>query len=205
VGTRRTRGAAHRLTDEEQYPVVARVAQTAHPGPGRSAERAASAEDAIRRRRRPERAAEDVAGRVEYGLGRAACSECGLERLDVVGATTPPCRRYLLFAGQHPPAGGLGELVGVFEEEVAARAAFATLRLRSKSGAAWGELGAVDAPGQCAVLCWFGHGRPVPRLGQPSETPSDSVDSPTARLLFWRRWERSARRRMTAPLNEASP
>ena len=205
MGTRRTHGAAHGFTDEEHYGVVAKVTQVAHTGPGRSSERVASAEEAERRRRRREGATEDVAGRAEHGPGLAACTECRLERLDVVVATTRPCRRYLLFAGQEPAAGGLGELGGVFEEEVAARAAFATLRLRAKSAAAWGELGVVDSPGQCTVLCWFGHGRPVPRLGQPRETTGDSLVSPTPRWPFWRRWERSARDAVTAPLNGSSP
>ena len=175
MARRRTHRPEHGLTAEEDYAVVATLRQLPHRGPGRSPEPTASTEDAARRRR--------VRGRAPDDRGRPAES-----RLEP--PTQRPYPRYLLFSGRHPAAGGLGELVGVFDDEDAARAAFTALRLRPEPVAAWGELGAIDSPGRCAVLCWFGHERPVPRLGQPGETTGSAVVGAGPRRRFWRRWER---------------
>lgn len=96
-------------------------------------------------------------------------------------------RQYLLFAGQEGSPGGLGDLVGVFGDETAARTAFTALRLGSKRRhAAWADLGAVDLFGNCAVLCWFGHDRPVPGARHQDTGPEAS-----RRRAFWRRRRRA--------------
>lgn len=58
---------------------------------------------------------------------------------------------------------------------------------------AWGNLGAIESPGKCAVLCWFGSARPVPRLRQPADTTDNPVVGAGTRRPSWRRWERGPR------------
>ena len=157
---------------EEDYAVIATPTQVPFLGPGRSPAQEASTPDAARRRRLRARANDDTGRPAESGLGSP------MQR---------PYPQYLLFSGRHPATGGLGDLVGVFDDEDAARAAFTALRLRRESVASWGELGAIDSPGRCAVLCWFGHERPRPHLGRPGETTDSAVLDHARRRPFWRR------------------
>jgi hypothetical protein len=117
------------------------------------------------------------------------------QRVEVDGPTSWSRRRYLLFAGQGDTAGGLSDLAGVFDDEAKARTAFAAMRLQS---AAWAELGAIESDGRCAVLCWFGHQRPVPCPGRSRhEEAGATLASGVAtgpRRWFWLRWKRSSRR-----------
>ena len=65
---------------------------------------------------------------------------------------------YLLFAGiEHPPRGGLHDLVGTFASEPEAREAFRAIRLQPPSPAAWAQLAVVDGAAM-RPLCWFGIG-----------------------------------------------
>lgn len=64
---------------------------------------------------------------------------------------------YLLFAGSHRrPAGGLRDLVGTFDSEEKAFAAFQELRAAHPSSQGWAELAAIDGMGQVNQLAWFG-------------------------------------------------
>ena len=73
---------------------------------------------------------------------------------------------YLLFAGsQQTPQGGLGDLVGAFTSEAAAREAFRQLRLSHTSASSWGQLAVVDGDHGIRALSWFGIG------ATPARTP----------------------------------
>lgn len=88
--------------------------------------------------------------------------------------------RYLLFAGtKQPPNGGLGDLVGTFTSEEAARIAFQAIRLRASAPASWAQLAVVDGDQRIEPLCWFGIGaepRRQPRF-QSSTPHSDPLTS----------------------------
>jgi hypothetical protein len=92
------------------------------------------------------------------------CPRLGIDPRDVVKSHT-----YLLFAGSHhQPAGGLRDLVGTFDSDEAAWAAFRELRQGHPSAQGWGELAAIDGLGQVNQLAWFGlhpvaNGTPAPR------------------------------------------
>ena len=109
----------------------------------------------------------------------------------VTSVPTPPPHRYLLFSGRHGTDGGVGGLRGTFHDESAARAAFTAVRLGSAGNAAWAELASIDYRGGCAVLCWFGHDRPVPSLRAAADSrPRGNDDyfvTPSRRRSFWRR------------------
>ena len=73
---------------------------------------------------------------------------------------------YLLFAGsQQTPRGGLGDLVGAFPSEVAAREAFRSLRLSQTSASSWAQLAVVEGDQGIRALSWFGIG------ATPARTP----------------------------------
>lgn len=66
-------------------------------------------------------------------------------------------QQFLLFAGSHHrTAGGLRDLVGTFEDEVAAWAAFQALRQAHPSSQGWAELATIDGYGRVSQLAWFG-------------------------------------------------
>jgi hypothetical protein len=76
----------------------------------------------------------------------------GIDPRDI-GAPT----HYLLFAGSHrQPAGGLRDLVGTFDSEEKAWAAFRELRAAHPAVQGWAELAAIDGLGQVNQLAWFG-------------------------------------------------
>lgn len=80
------------------------------------------------------------------------CSRLGIDPRDVGKP-----HNYLLFAGSHRhPAGGLRDLVGAYDDEEAAWAAFRQLRQSHPSAQGWGELAAIDGMGQVNQLAWFG-------------------------------------------------
>ena len=65
--------------------------------------------------------------------------------------------RLLLFAGLHGLSrGGGGDLVGWFESEDDARAAFRELRTTRSDEDGWAELVALAAGGRTVTLAWFG-------------------------------------------------
>src|SRR5687768_11691700 len=75
-------------------------------------------------------------------------------------------RCYILFAGSHQtPQGGLGDLVGAFASEAAAREAFRHLRLSETSARTWAQLAVVDGDHGIRALSWFGIG------ATPARTP----------------------------------
>ena len=75
-------------------------------------------------------------------------------------------RYFLLFAGSQPaPQGGLGDLVGAFTSEVAAREAFRQLRVSQASASSWAQLAVVDGDRGIRALSWFGIG------AAPARTP----------------------------------
>lgn len=79
-------------------------------------------------------------------------------------------RQFLLFAGSHGrPAGGLRDLVGTFDAEERAWAAFRELRQGHPATQGWAELAAIDARGQVTQLAWFGlHPATEPGSGPPA-------------------------------------
>lgn len=85
------------------------------------------------------------------------CSRLGIDPHDVGMPHS-----YLLFAGSHrQPAGGLRDLVGTYNSEDEAWAAFRELRQGHPSTQGWGELATIDGRGQVNQLAWFGlHAEP---------------------------------------------
>jgi hypothetical protein len=99
----------------------------------------------------------------------------GIDPRDI-GAPT----HYLLFAGTHrQPAGGLRDLVGTFDSEENAWAAFRGLRAAHPAVQGWAELATIDALGQVTQLAWFG-------LHPATDATPDSPvrSSGTVRRLF---------------------
>lgn len=119
------------------------------------------------------------------------CSEIGLgdllSRLGIDAVELAPARRHLLFAAPGPAAGGVGDLVGVFDAEVDGREAFARLRQDRSLRSGWAELCAIDLYGRVSILCSFGGDRPVrwPSLAAPVDT-SPRVPDSTGRRRFRR-------------------
>ncbi len=80
------------------------------------------------------------------------CRELGIAPRDV-GAPV----RFLVFAGSHHrPLGGLRDLVGTFDDEASAWAAFRDRRQSQESGEGWAELATIDLSGHVEQLAWFG-------------------------------------------------
>ena len=92
------------------------------------------------------------------------CGTLGINPLDL-GAP----RQFLLFAGSHRrPAGGLRDLIGTFDVEEAAWAAFRELRQGHPASQGWAELACIDGLGHVTQLAWFGLQRePDPGDGTP--------------------------------------
>ena len=89
-------------------------------------------------------------------------------------------RYYLLFAGsQQTPQGGLGDLVGAFTSEVAAREAFRHLRLSQTSASSWAQLAVVDRDHGIRALSWFGIGATPARAPVTSARPEKSIYTQT--------------------------
>jgi hypothetical protein len=87
---------------------------------------------------------------------------------------------YLLFAGsQQTPQGGLGDLVGAFASEVAAREAFRHLRLSQTSASSWAQLAVVDGDHGIRALSWFGIGATPARASVTSAHPQKSIYTQT--------------------------
>jgi hypothetical protein len=103
------------------------------------------------------------------------------ERLGIEPAALVPPRQYLLFAGDGPPAGGSGDLAGVFGDPRVAESAFLRARLAHPSaGPAWGELVALDAGGRVERTRWFGP--TTSRPGGAGDRPTvDDLAAPRAR------------------------
>ena len=127
--------------------------------------------------------------RSEIGLGDL------FTRLGIDAVELAPARRHLLFAAAGPAAGGVGDLVGVFDAELDGRQAFARLRQDRSLRSGWAELCAIDLHGRVSILCSFGGDRPVrwPCLAAPVDTSAPVPDS-TGR----RRFRRPSRRSLPA-------
>ena len=113
---------------------------------------------------------------------RELCHRLGIEPADV-GAP----HHYLLFAGSHQrPAGGLRDLVGTFDAEDEAWAAFRERRQGHPSAQGWAELATIDGSGQVNQLAWFGlHPATDPgddRTAAPEVTAGDDP-RPVRRLV----------------------
>jgi hypothetical protein len=77
--------------------------------------------------------------------------------------------RLLLFAGLHgSPRGGAGDLVGWFESEDDARAAFRELRVTRSDEDGWAELVALGRGGRPTMVAWFGRRRSHHPAGRSS-------------------------------------
>jgi hypothetical protein len=108
-------------------------------------------------------------------------------------------RQYLLYAGSQGARGGRSELVGAYEDEEAARAAFIAVRLERQRDEDWAQLAAVPAEGRVRMLCWFGESRPDV-TGAPASEPRPEPVPPGAepvpprpaklRARLLRRWRR---------------
>ena len=80
------------------------------------------------------------------------CMRLGIDARDVV-----PPHRFLLFAGSHRrPGGGRKDLVGTFDSEEKAWAAFRERRHSHPALQGWAELASIDSYGQVHQLAWFG-------------------------------------------------
>ena len=87
---------------------------------------------------------------------------------------------YLLFAGsQQTPQGGLGDLVGAFTSEAAAREAFRHLRLSQTSASSWGQLAVVDGDHGIRALSWFGIGATPARAPVTFPRPDKPINTQT--------------------------
>ena len=93
------------------------------------------------------------------------CSTLGIDPRDL---GVP--RQFLLFAGSHSrPAGGLRDLVGTFDVEESAWAAFRELRHAHPAAQGWAELATIDALGHVTQMAWFGlHPASEPGEGPPA-------------------------------------
>lgn len=107
-------------------------------------------------------------------------------------------RRYQVVAGSSIRRGGRADLVGTFDDETRARAAFVALRLRAKDENDWGELAVVPDGGDARVLCWFGESRPVPS-GTSVATATRSSARPNNPAKRWLLGSRRRRRVATEP------
>ena len=84
-------------------------------------------------------------------------------------------RQFLLFAGSHGrPAGGLRDLVGTFDMEEQAWAAFRQLRQAHPATQGWAELATIDGLGHVTQMAWFG----LHRASEPGEGPPRAGDVP---------------------------
>ena len=87
---------------------------------------------------------------------------------------------YLLFAGsQQTPQGGLGDLVGAFASEAAAREAFRQFRLSRTSASSWGQLAVVNGDHGIRALSWFGIGATPARTPVAFPRPEKSIYTQT--------------------------
>ena len=87
-----------------------------------------------------------------------------------------PPRCFLLFAGSQPaPQGGLGDLVGAYTSEVAAREAFRHLRVSRASASSWAQLAVVDGNRGIRALSWFGIGATPARTPVTFPRPKRSI------------------------------
>ncbi len=74
-------------------------------------------------------------------------------------------RTLLLFAGLHDaPRGGAGDLVGWFDSEEEALAAFRELRLTRSDEEGWAQLVALDRGARPRLRAWFGRPEAERRL-----------------------------------------
>ena len=88
------------------------------------------------------------------------------ERLGIDGRDVGAPLHYLLFAGsQQRTAGGLRDLVGMFDSDDEAWAAFRELRQADPTAQGWAELAAMNGAGHLNQLAWFG----MPRGTDPDE------------------------------------
>ena len=77
-------------------------------------------------------------------------------------------RQFLLFAGSYSrSAGGLRDLVGTFDVEENAWAAFRELRQAHPAAQSWAELATIDGFGHVTQMAWFG----LHRASEPGEGP----------------------------------
>lgn len=91
---------------------------------------------------------------------------------------------YMLFAGSHrQPAGGLRDLVGTFDNEDDAWAAFRELRLAHPSTQGWAELATIDWSGHIHQLAWFG----LHQAGSGDDAPAEKSPPVLRRPLVRRR------------------
>ncbi len=108
-------------------------------------------------------------------------------------STDAPC--YLLFAGvsNHPPLGGLGDLVRTFTCEAAARDAFHQLREQEGPKGTWAQLAIIDVRSGVRPVCWFGTG-PAGRAQHLLGGSSDVAGAPRSATTRNRRWMERYRR-----------
>jgi len=89
------------------------------------------------------------------------CRQLGIGPRDI-GAPV----RYMLFAGSaERPLGGLRDLVGTYDDEDSAWAAFRNRRQADAGGAGWAELATMDLAGHVEQLAWFGSHRVAEPVG----------------------------------------
>ena len=120
-----------------------------------------------------------------------------LSQLGVQAADVFPVRRYLLFAGRDDRrSGGMGDLVGLYDDEQEARAAFQRARLAIGSGLGWAHLIVMEPSGRLDRLCWFGR-EPEGTSGPPGNPPV--APQPERRRTWSRRGKQQAVQATPAP------
>ncbi len=86
-----------------------------------------------------------------------------LEGLGLQAPDLAPTRHYLLFAGvAGAAAGGLRDLLGLYDEEDVARDAFRAVRLSPAYRRGWAELVALRPGRGTEAVCWFGRAPSAP-------------------------------------------
>ena len=109
---------------------------------------------------------------------------------------------YMLFAGSHHrPAGGLRDLVGTFDNEDDAWAAFRELRLAHPSTQGWAELATIDWTGHIQQLAWFG----LHQAGSDDEAPVEKSPPVPRRPLIRRRARTEGTREAMGYLRAVTP
>ena len=125
------------------------------------------------------------------------CSGLGISPHDL-GAP----HHYMLFAGSHRrPAGGLRDLVGTFDGEDQAWAAFRELRLAHPSSQGWAELATIDWTGHIQQLAWFG----LHQAGVDEDAPAVQGRPPARRPLIRRRPRPGETREASGYLRAVTP
>jgi hypothetical protein len=95
----------------------------------------------------------------------------------------------------------MGDLVGLYDDEAEARAAFQRARLAIGGGLGWAHLVVMEPSGRLDRLCWFGR--------EPGDAPRPTVPSPPApapsSAASRRSWSKRAKHEAETPAAPPPP